>query len=274
MDLVGRSAASTSLAIDKLVSLLTGEEKLVKGVRASEVRSLRDELVHLRTFLEDADARSGSEESLKVWLIQMKEVAELIEDVIDEYILKVSQRPRQQRGFVSFLGKAGRLIGTLNSRRNLASNIQNIKALLLDIKTRGQSYNLVEHGSSSGTTVVERYHPRFVSPALEGCVVGFDSAVNELIQRLTEGATGLSVISIVGAGGIGKTTLAKKVYADESVRERFDSYAWIPVSQSYNMKQLLQIMTWQICNAEAYNVERINMLPMEELTSTLRQFLQ
>ncbi|PON55827.1 hypothetical protein PanWU01x14_185050 [Parasponia andersonii] len=174
MGLVGQSAASTCLTIDKLVSLLTGGERLVKGVR-----SRRDELVHLRTLLEDADARYGSEESLKVWLIQMKEVAELIEDVIDEHILKVSQ----QRGFISFLGKAGRLIGTLNIRRNLASNIQNIKAFLPDIKTRGQRYNLVEHGSSSGTTVVERYHPQFVSPALEGCVVGLDSAVNELTQN-------------------------------------------------------------------------------------------
>jgi disease resistance protein RPM1 len=43
------------------------------------------------------------------------------------------------------------------------------------------------------------------------------------------------VISVVGMGGIGKTTLTKKVYENESVKGHFDCHVSITVSQSYNM---------------------------------------
>lgn len=91
MDLVKESAASMSFTIDKLVLLLTEEEKLVKGARTVEVHSLEDELEHLKVLLEDADSRSEKGGSMKLWLTQIKEVAELIEDVVDKHILRVSQ---------------------------------------------------------------------------------------------------------------------------------------------------------------------------------------
>ncbi|PON86700.1 hypothetical protein TorRG33x02_175320 [Trema orientale] len=83
---------------------------------------LRDELEHLKLFFADADTRSENEEPVKLWLKQIKFVAKLIEDVIKEYIFKVSQGACQ-RGSISFPSKAGQLIGMLNNRRNLASNI-------------------------------------------------------------------------------------------------------------------------------------------------------
>ena len=259
MDLVAGSAASTSMAIDKLVSLLTGEENLLEGVEIVEVHSLRQELKHLTHFLEEADdERSEDEEYLKNWSKQIKELAELIEDVVDDYIYEVSQP-----GFIKFLGKAGRLIGTLNSRRNLASNIQNIKALLLEIKERGQKCKKLSRSRlSRRTTTVERYYPRFVSPLLEKCFVGLDSAV----QRLKEEAYGPPVISILD---IGETSLVNTVYETEVLKGHFDCHAWITVSHSYDTAKLLKIMAKEVCTAE---MEFDSML-MEDLIMTIRQSL-
>ena len=66
--------------------------------------------MNLRTFVEDADARSESEESLKVWLNQIKEVAGIIEDLLNGYILQVSQQPRERGLVINLLGKVGRLV--------------------------------------------------------------------------------------------------------------------------------------------------------------------
>ncbi|GMN66789.1 hypothetical protein TIFTF001_035853 [Ficus carica] len=88
MDLVGGSEASTTCAIGKLVSLLTQETRLIRGVDISEVQSLKDELEVIQVFVISADVRSQEElsDAVKVWLLQSREIAELIEDVVDEYI--------------------------------------------------------------------------------------------------------------------------------------------------------------------------------------------
>ena len=269
MNLVAGSAASTSQAIDKLVSLLIGKDSLLKGVEILEVHSLRVELKQLKQFLEEADDDSSEdEEHLKDWSKQIKELAELIEDVVDDYIYEVSQP-----GFIKFLGKAGRLIGTLNSRRNLASNIQNIKALLLDIKKRGQRYKeLWGSRFSRRSTMVKRYYPRFVSPLLEEFFVGLESAGTKSIQRLKEGACGPPVISVVG---IGDTNLVDRVYETEVLRGRFDFHAWITVSQSYETNEVLKIIAKEVCTAEKQNAGEIEFDTMlkEELIMNIRQSL-
>ncbi|XP_031111199.1 putative late blight resistance protein homolog R1B-16 isoform X2 [Ipomoea triloba] len=47
------------------------------------------------------------------------------------------------------------------------------------------------------------------------------------------------IVSIQGMGGIGKTTLAKRVYEDPSVASRFDIRAWVVASQYHNKLQML-----------------------------------
>ncbi|PHU13391.1 hypothetical protein BC332_14596 [Capsicum chinense] len=70
-------------------------------------------------------------------------------------------------------------------------------------------------------------------------IVGFKEDTNWLISKLTSGPKDLDVISITGMPGSGKTTLAYKVYNDESVCSHFDVRAWCTVDQQYNEKKLL-----------------------------------
>ncbi|KAL2514792.1 putative disease resistance protein RGA3 [Forsythia ovata] len=49
----------------------------------------------------------------------------------------------------------------------------------------------------------------------------------------------LIVVSIVGMGGIGKTTLVKQIY-DMFTAHHFDIRAWITVSQEYRKKEVLK----------------------------------
>ncbi|GMN28731.1 hypothetical protein TIFTF001_046265 [Ficus carica] len=257
--------------IGKLGSLLARELTMVAMVYVDAAR-IKEELEVIKAMLKVWPEEEELSESVKNWRKQLRDVAELIEDVQDEYLIQISQRNRQ-RGFIIVLCQVGRLIGTLNSYGNLSFTIRNITSLLREIKERCRRYNLSESVSGSGTTTVEQYHPRFVSPFLDKHIVGIDSTTNELIKRLTGGEWRRSVILLVGTGGIGKTTLAKKVYYSEDIRRGFECRAWIDVSPSYKIDELLKITIEEISPAGKNRVGEGDMTQTHELIRILKQFL-
>lgn len=74
---------------------------------------------------------------------------------------------------------------------------------------------------------------------LDDVVVGFNDVVENIIDGLTRGMTDRDVISIFGMPGLGKTTLARRVFNDERISYYFDKRAWCYVSEVYKKKELL-----------------------------------
>ncbi|KAL8238231.1 hypothetical protein R6Q59_019312 [Mikania micrantha] len=71
-------------------------------------------------------------------------------------------------------------------------------------------------------------------------IVGFDEEVETLLDQLTGTSTKrLQIISIAGMAGLGKTTLAIKLYSHPLIEYLFDFRAWTCVSQVYIKKDLL-----------------------------------
>lgn len=77
------------------------------------------------------------------------------------------------------------------------------------------------------------------SPMMNEEIVGFEDVIRNLRDQLIKGAKGRDVISIVGMPGLGKTTLAYRLYYDRLVASHFDIRAQCCVSQVYSRKDLL-----------------------------------
>ncbi|XP_052116817.1 putative inactive disease susceptibility protein LOV1 isoform X2 [Arachis duranensis] len=74
---------------------------------------------------------------------------------------------------------------------------------------------------------------------VEEDMVGFENIFNDVTKQLKENDSRVDVISIIGMGGLGKTTLAKKIYNNE-VKKLFSCCVWVTVSKDYKAKELLQ----------------------------------
>lgn len=70
-------------------------------------------------------------------------------------------------------------------------------------------------------------------------VVGLEDVTTNILDQLVGGRERLQTISIFGMPGLGKTTLAKKLYNHPSVNYRFDKRSWSVVSQVYQSRNLL-----------------------------------
>ncbi|KAL3329465.1 hypothetical protein AABB24_036516 [Solanum stoloniferum] len=77
-------------------------------------------------------------------------------------------------------------------------------------------------------------------------IVGFEEDAENIIQKLTGGTEELDVVSIVGMPGLGKTTLAKKVFTHPSMDKHFDVQAWCSISREHNLGKVYSEILKQV----------------------------
>jgi disease resistance protein RPM1 len=110
------------------------------------------------------------------------------------------------------------------------------------VSERNARYKTREAFSNTKTTIVDPRALAIFEHASK--LVGIDEPKTEIINLLTEedGCASthghLKVVSIVGSGGMGKTTLANQVYQD--LRGQFEYRAFLSVSRNPNMMNILR----------------------------------
>ncbi|KAM3743906.1 hypothetical protein ACB098_06G011400 [Castanea mollissima] len=272
---------AVGIVIQHVLPLLVQEVRLQKGFE-SKVASIKGQLEIIQSFLKDADIRAERDEDMgnvvKAWVEQVREEAFQIEDVIDEYILHFAKQPFGKKQCFHFHQDFFQFAKKLKARNVIASKIQDISNNLKEKREMAVSYhfNTIEQGGPSNNARSVTWHdPRMAALLIEEAeVVGIESHRDKLINWLVEGPLNRMVISTVGIGGVGKTTLVKKVYENDEVATHFDCHAWITVSQSYKIEEILINMIKQFCKARKESIPgEIDTMEQIPLMEQLRQYL-
>ncbi|TVU01320.1 hypothetical protein EJB05_53228, partial [Eragrostis curvula] len=251
---VSSMEGAVRILLGKLADVLANKYALLRGVR-DEVQELKDELESMNACLCDL-ARNDEDynEQTRTWMKQVREVAFDAEDCIDTFWYHIGCQSGDEKGFGRRLRKIVHHLKALKVRHNLAVEIQSLKKRAQKVSERRLRYKLEAGGENHKSSSILPLSSSYIDmdrrlPALnidESRLVGMTDKTNAVISLLEEGqTTQLKVLSIVGFGGMGKTTLAITVYNSPLV-QGIQSRAFVTVSQNYELRSLLESLLKQL----------------------------
>ncbi|CAJ2638711.1 unnamed protein product [Trifolium pratense] len=238
-----------------------------------DFQEIKDEHERIQTLLKDADAKASDGE-VKTRTKQLREASFRIEDVIDEYDMYMAQRVNDNHsGFKALIQKVSQMVLNLKSRYQFAYEIHDIKLSVARINKRSSMFEFQPEsgsGSSRGTKAARFGNPQMATFSFkEAQVVGFESQRDELVSCLVEGTNELMLVSVVGMGGLGKTTLIKYVLETPQVKKHFDCCFYISASQSKTAEELLIDMINKFCEDSKESAPN-GLKEMDQMTLTTR----
>nr|XP_016481349.1 PREDICTED: putative disease resistance protein At1g50180 [Nicotiana tabacum] len=267
--------AAVSFVAERLFDLLKEEVVFLKNVQ-EQVEGVGNELVRMKCFLKDADMKQVEEQAATIrnWVSEIRSVAYHAEDVIEIFIHQVASLERK-----SFFIKCALFPKKLYWLHKVGEEIESIQSRILEISNSRERYGIISYqglgiGEGSSTTREKMRELRRSSPLVANKdVVGLKKHVNAVVSILLREDKRLRVASIVGMGGLGKTTLAKEVYNEAHIRDQFDCQAWIYVSQDYKPAKIIKELILQLANPEEDKVKIVE--TMDKLSEAgLEEMLQ
>ncbi|XP_041025472.1 putative disease resistance protein RGA3 [Juglans microcarpa x Juglans regia] len=231
------------VVLDRLASTVLGKLQNLYDLRQN-FEKLQESLINIKDFLDDAEERQAKEGNVKVWLSNLKNVAYNSEDLLDELATEVIlfERFNAARNQVrSFLWPFD--VHSIRRLFEVAGQVKKMLALL--DKTSGESSSLnLRKGAHERESESSASFRETDSHVTESKVYGRMEDKAKIIELLSpncnrENTREVSIIAIVGIGGLGKTTLAKLVYNDVDLMGCLDMKMWVHVSDDFDVKKLI-----------------------------------
>nr|UBY07262.1 NBS-LRR disease resistance protein [Dasypyrum villosum] len=235
--------------LPKLGELLMGELTMEKRVRKG-IESIVTEL----TLMHDALCKVAEvpadqlDKGVKIWAGKVKELSYQMEDIVDAFMVRVEDggEPANPKNRVKkILKKVKRLFKNGKYLHHISDALEEV---VLQAKQLAKLRQRYEQGMPDHTTSTS-VDPRMMALYTDVSeLVGIEETRDELINMLIEGDDWLKhplkTVSIVGFGGLGKTTLAKS--AHDKIKGQFDCDAFISVSQNPDKKKVFKNILYEL----------------------------
>ncbi|KAG6498186.1 hypothetical protein ZIOFF_046098 [Zingiber officinale] len=267
----GALVAATRFVADKAVILFQLDEKLKAMTDIEEkMENIKELSTIIDMVIEDVESHTLNKDAVKDWLRKLKYLAYDLEDVMDCYN---TEALRRQRSSISSFEPVRDFFSS-NNQIVFTSRISDmIKAVTnsLDSILRQKSF-LPNLPQSSGHMPLNPYRETHSRNSFD--VIGREIEKDMIVGMLTKDDDDdddddddksshgtLKVITIVGMGGLGKTTLAQLVFNDARVKDHFESSRmWTVVGAEFDpakiMKSVLELATGASVNISQIDLVR------------------
>ncbi|VAH11651.1 unnamed protein product [Triticum turgidum subsp. durum] len=230
--------AGEIVTIGKLKALMGDEYGKFTGVR-KQASFLEKELSAMNAALQKLELMDDElDPTVKDWVDHVRDMSYDMENCIDDFVHQF----RADDAKAGFIEKITQFIKKFRQRLRIADRMEELKTLALEANDRRERYKIDDWKPASGHVPVD---PRLRAVYQEAdTLVGIDGPREEVVTRLMDTRKKLKVVSIVGLGGLGKTTLAKQVY--DKIDSQFDCKAFFSVSQRPDMSELLNNLQYKL----------------------------
>ncbi|KAL6606550.1 hypothetical protein ACP70R_042203 [Stipagrostis hirtigluma subsp. patula] len=225
--------------LERIGSSAVDEAKYLWGV-SDKLELAQQQLRGMQAFLSDLDDKMLRGGAMARNLVsEVRAVTYMLDDIIDTAnIMK-----RQSDPEISITGAISKYVGFpiyLAHLHKLGARIDSANARMKTIFEDFVKYNVVAtavveapRGYIIEDDTIQNWRSVHLAFHKQFDVIGFNDQIehikNDLLDRQNKH---LTVVSIVGPGGIGKSTMAKKVYDLAEVKTCFEVQAWITISQT------------------------------------------
>ncbi|XP_048131406.1 disease resistance protein RGA2-like [Rhodamnia argentea] len=170
-----------------------------------QIHEFKDTMDAITAVLLDAEEQQAKNHRLQLWLRRLRDVLYDAEDVLDELECEALRKRVLNR------------YGGVKEKFDL--NVRSVDNGVVHLRSREMTYSFVNKLD----------------------VVGRESDKDKIIKILMQpDRKNLSVIPIVGIGGMGKTALAKLIYNDDNVKKQFESRLWVCVPEDFDLKKTIE----------------------------------
>ncbi|XP_039689792.1 disease resistance protein RGA2 [Medicago truncatula] len=228
--------------INGLASVALREFGRINNVK-DELESLTKTVESIRAVLLDAENKQEKSLCVQNWVTRLKDVLVAADDLIDEFLIEDMIRKRDE----AHKNKVTKVLHSFSLSkavfcRKMALEIEKIQKGFNDVVKDMSGLNL-----NSNVVVVEKTNDvrrETSSFVLESNIIGREYDKKKIISLLMQSHENqnVSLVAIVGIGGLGKTALAQLVYNDREVQDLFEKSMWVCVSDNFDVKTILKNM--------------------------------
>ncbi|XP_027337786.1 putative disease resistance protein RGA1 [Abrus precatorius] len=227
-----------------LIHRLASADFLEFGIQydvTEDLEELKNTIESINSKLRDADDKQDQDDGVRVWIRRFKKVLHTADDSLDDLAIQF----RRDK-----LGAEGKEVDKVLLSISSSNQLPLYTEMPDKIKEIRESFNGVikemkDLNLSPTSAVVKQTNSEqreTCSFVLESDIIGRDDSKKEIISLLRQPHENqkISVIAIVGLGGLGKTALAQLVYNDLEVQTFFDMQMWVCVSDNFDVKTIMK----------------------------------
>uniref|UniRef100_A0A8R7QNH6 Disease resistance protein RPM1 n=3 Tax=Triticum urartu TaxID=4572 RepID=A0A8R7QNH6_TRIUA len=254
----------------KLHELLATKHWALRGVLMDEIHHLTADLCILYNFmLKLSDAPQDPPMAARYWMKDVRELSYDMEDFADQFVhahgrAKIPIANHRKNKTLSRV-KIDRLPERHKWRPGISHKISEFRSRAYEAIQRYWRYKFDDCGSDPGYSRIAHGRPTNLPDPDD--LVGIEGPSKELERWLIDGEEQLKVVSIVGVAGIGKTTLALRLWG--MLRGQFECGAFVQTAQKPDMRGILRNILFQVRPHQPPNHGE-----MRHLINGLREYLQ